>query len=387
MKIAVLGAGLMGKEAARDLVESSEVKQVGLADIDYEKAKEICQGINHPKLKAYQLDASNEHDLAKLMKNYDVVINALFYKFNKIVAKTAIKTGTHSVDLGGHIQQITDEILEWKEEAKKANVTIIPDLGVAPGMINILAGYGASKLTETKSVKLYVGGIPLRPEPPLYYNHVFSLDGLMDHYSDPARIIRNGKQMTVPSLSEIETVYFDKFGPLEAFHTSGGTSTLPKTFPNLDGLEYKTIRYPGHAKNIQLLKDLQLLSNEPIHFGDSKSISPREMLLKVLAPRLSLKEKDQDVVLLRVIVSGKKSDKQATITYEMVTYKDEEKGITAMAKATAGTISVVAQMIGNGTIGKRGVFAPEEIVPGDLYIKEMKKRNVHIVEHFEYGTN
>ncbi|WAA10879.1 saccharopine dehydrogenase family protein [Fervidibacillus albus] len=385
MKIVVLGAGLMGKEVARDLVRSTVVEEVELADVDYDKAKVASSEIHHAKLKIYQLDANNEQQLAQLMNNYDVVVNALFYKFNKIVAKTAIKTGTHSVDLGGHIQQITNQILEWKEEARKAKVTIIPDLGVAPGMINILTGYGASKLQNPDSVKLYVGGIPLRPAPPLEYNHVFSLDGLFDHYTDPSTIIRDGKKTTVPSLSEIETVYFDKFGPLEAFHTSGGTSTLLNTFSNLTTLEYKTIRYPGHAAKFQFLKDLHLLSRNPIHFNRSISISPRDMLLKVMEPLLSL-EDQEDVVLLRVIVSGEHKGKQTTITYEMVTYKEKETGITAMAKATAGTISVVAQMIGSGIIRKRGIFAPEEIVPGDIYIEEMDKRNVHIIEKVEKDT-
>src|SRR5690625_1652902 len=129
-------------------------------------------------------------------------------------------------------------------------------------MINILAGYGASQLDEVKSIKLYVGGIPLQPEPPLEYNHVFSMEGLFDHYTDPSLIIRNGVKQEVPSLSEVETLHFERFGPLEAFHTSGGTSTLSKTYPNLETLEYKTIRYRGHAEKFKLLVDLNLTRKE-----------------------------------------------------------------------------------------------------------------------------
>ena len=135
---------------------------------------------------------------------------------------------------------------------------VIPDLGVAPGMINILTGYGASKLDEVKSIKLYVGGIPVVPEGPLKYNIVFSLDGVFDHYTDTSHVVRNGELHEVPSLSEIEAIHFDQYGELEVFHTSGGMLTLSKSFPNIDTLEYKTIRYPGHAEKFKLLVDLGL---------------------------------------------------------------------------------------------------------------------------------
>lgn len=384
MKIGVLGAGLMGKEAARDLVNSPKITEVGLADIHLEEAEAVCHQLASEKLTAYKVDASDQEQLATYMKKFDVIINALFYSFNDIVAKTAIQVGVHSLDLGGHIGNITDKVLSRKEAAKKAKVTIIPDLGVAPGMINILAGYGASKLDEAKSIKLYVGGIPLQPEPPLEYNHVFSMEGLLDHYTDPALIIRNGTKQKVPSLSEVETLHFERFGPLEAFHTSGGTSTLPLTFPQLETLEYKTIRYPGHAEKFKLLVDLNLTRKDYEVEIDGQKINPRKVLLKALDPIVELGEKD-DVVLLRVVVSGIKKGREKTYHYEMVTTKDRQNNVTAMARATANTISVVAQLIGRGKINKRGVYPPELIVPGDLYIEEMAKRHV-IIKEKQYST-
>src|SRR5690625_1176191 len=219
MKIGVLGSGLMGKEAARDLVASEQVAEVGLADINIEFAQKVSDSLNSTKLTAYAVDASDADDLANFMKKFDVIINALFYSFNEIVAKTAIRVGVSSIDLGGHIGHITDKVLELTDEATETNVTLIPDLGVAPGMINILSGYGASKLDETESIKLYVGGIPVKPEPPLEYNHVFSMEGLFDHYTDPSLIIRNGVKQEIESLTEVERLHFEKFGPLEAFHT------------------------------------------------------------------------------------------------------------------------------------------------------------------------
>lgn len=379
MKIAVLGAGLMGKEAVRDLVKGDKVKEVGVADLHFDQAEAVCRTIGSPKVKAFQLDAGNFQALVQFLRDYDVVINALFYSFNEQVAKAAIQAGTNSVDLGGHIGHMTDKVLALHERAKAANITIIPDLGVAPGMINILSGHGSGKLNKVKSIRLYVGGIPLRPEPPLEYNHVFSMEGVFDHYTDPSLVIRDGQVREIPSLTEVERVYFEKFGPLEAFHTSGGTSTLSKSYPNLETLEYKTIRYPGHCEKFKLLVDLNLTRGDYSVEVGGQRVKPRDVLLKVLQPIVDLNEKD-DVVLLRVVVEGETSKENKKYEYEMVTYKDRTHQVTAMARATANTISVVAQMIGDGTITKKGVYPPEQIVPGENYIREMAKRGVHISE-------
>jgi len=379
MKIGVLGSGLMGKEVVRDLIYSEYVTDIGLADIDFDRVKNVCDQLQSPKLTAYHVNANDYEQLATFMKRFDVIINALFYSFNETVAKTAITVGVHAVDLGGHIGNITNRVLALKDEAKTAGVTIIPDLGVAPGMINILSGHGAIQLDRLKGIKLYVGGIPLRPEPPLEYNHVFSMEGLLDHYTDPSLIIRNGIKQEVPSLSEVEEVHFDNFGPLEAFHTSGGTSTLSQSFPELEALEYKTIRYPGHAEKFKLLVDLNLTRKDYHIEMNGDKVNPRNVLLKVLDPIVDLKDKD-DVVLLRVLVFGEKNNVQVTYQYEMKTFKDLENNVTAMARVTAYTISVVAQMIGRGVICERGVYPPEKIVPGDIYMKEMKNRGVDILK-------
>ncbi len=384
MKVVVLGAGLMGKEAVRDLVKQEAVTTVHLADQDVRKAEDFAEELLSDKLNILVLDARNELQLSEVIALGDVVINALFYTFNETVARLAIEAGVHCVDLGGHIGGATEAVLAMHEAAAAKGVTAIPDLGVAPGMINILAGYGAEKLDTVDSIKLYVGGVPVHPEPPLNYNIVFSLEGVFDHYTDPSRVIRGGKVLELPSLSEIESIEFDGFGTMEAFHTSGGTSTLPESFPNVQTLEYKTIRYPGHAEKFQLLVDLGLLSRESAIQVDGKPLRVRDVMRAHLTPQLLLGEKE-DAVLLRVLVSGEASGMPATYEYNLTVTKDTEMNETAMALATANTISVVAQMIGSGTITKRGVHPPEAIVPGHLYIEEMKKRGVIIEENVLTG--
>lgn len=379
MKVVILGAGLMGTEAARDLVRSDDVDRVYLADLYVRRVEDFAESLMSDKLDILWLDANNDEQLADVMALGDVVINALFYTFNEKVARIAIEKGVHSIDLGGHIGGATDAVLKMHGEAKKKDVTIIPDLGVAPGMINILTGYGASKLEQVETIKIYVGGIPVKPEPPLQYNLVFSLEGVFDHYTDPSYVIRDGKLTEVASLSEIEKIQFDKYGELEAFHTSGGTSTLIDSFSNVETLEYKTIRYKGHAEKFQVLIDLGLLSRDRTVRMNRQSFKVRDMMRAFLTPQLQLGDKS-DAVLLRVIVQGKANEKQTTYEYNLITEKDTTQNITAMARATASTISIVAQMIGTGKITKRGVYPPEKIVPGQLYIEKLGERGVVIQE-------
>ena len=379
MKVVVLGAGLMGKETARDLVKSDDVQKVYLADLHVRQAEEFAKELMSDKLEVVLLDATNDEQLSAVIALGDVVVNALFYTFNEKVAQTAIERGVHSIDLGGHIGGATEAVLGLKEKAVEKGVTIIPDLGVAPGMINILAGYGAGKLDKVQSIKLFVGGIPVKPEPPLNYNVVFSLEGVFDHYNDPSHIIRNGVLKEIPSLSEIESIEFNGFGELEAFHTSGGTSTLTESFSDVETLEYKTIRYKGHAEKFQLLVDLGLLSRDNEVTVEGKTVKVRDVMREHLSPQLQLGKKS-DAVLLRVLVSGEKAGVSITYEYDLVTEKNTTNNITAMARATANTMSIIAQMIGTGEISKHGVYPPEKIVPGEHYIAELKKRGVFIEE-------
>ena len=379
MKVVVLGAGLMGTEVARDLVNSEAVSKVYLADVDLNKAQQFIDHLQSNKIEAIELNAERDEVLREVISHGDVVVNALFYEFNESVAKAAIDVGVHAVDLGGHIGGITEKVLQLHDQAEQAGITIIPDLGVAPGMINILTGYGATKVDKVNSIKLYVGGIPTEPKPPLHYTRVFSLDGVFDHYTEPSKTIQKGELTEVPSMSGIEPIYFDEFGVLEAFYTSGGVSTLYKTFPDVDTLEYKTIRYKGHAEKFKLLADLDFLSRENFVEVDGQEIPVRTVVREALKKKLELGKKI-DAVLLRALISGDKNEEQIKYEYEMVVKKDVENNVTAMARASANTISVVAQMIGDGTILKRGVLPPEKIVPGREFIGEMAKRGVIIKE-------
>jgi lysine 6-dehydrogenase len=219
-----------------------------------------------------------------------------------------------------------------------------------------------------------VGGLPQNPQPPLDYTLVFSVHGLLNEYIEPAVVIRNGRIQEIPSLTEIEQIDFPPIGVLEAFQTSGGTSTLPHTYQNqLQELDYKTIRYKGHCAKMKVLLDVGMCSEESISIGTFR-VSPRDVLSKVL--ERTLPHEDKDMVLMRITAQGERGTK----TFEMIDYFDEPSSMTAMARTTAFPTSIISQMIASGGIDKRGAYPPEIIVPPIPFIEELAKRNITIHE-------
>ncbi len=372
MKVLVLGAGRMGRAITFDLARSKEVEEVILADIDIEKAKnaKISQ-----KVRFEHIDVT-DRGIVELMKKCDSVISAVTYQHNFMLARAAIDAGVSFCDLGGNID-IVEKELELNEKAKKAGITIIPDCGLAPGITNILAFHGAKKFDEINEIHLRVGGIPQNPEPPLGYKILFSVQGLINEYTGKARVIRNGKIMEVDPLTEIEEIEIQPFGKLEAFQTSGGTSTLCNTFKGkVKELDYKTIRYPGHCEKFGVMMDLGLASQEAIEV-DGQMVKPRDILAALMNTKLADKDA-KDVVILRVSISGKKEGKKKKIVYNLIDYFDENNNISAMMRTTAYPASIIAQMLANGRIKERGALPPELCVPADLFLAELKKRGINI---------
>jgi len=365
MKALVLGAGMMGKALAYDL-EKNNFKTV-TADIDSQKAEEVAEFTG---CDAVTLDITDE-SVNALMEECDVAVSAVPYFFNYELAQTAVKAGCHFCDLGGN-NDIVNKELSLHEKAVKNDVLIIPDCGLAPGMTNVIAAVGIKEVNATE-VHIRVGGLPQHPKPPLDYTLVFSVHGLLNEYKEPAVVIRNGNVQKVESLTEIEEINFPPIGVLEAFQTSGGTSTLPQTYQGqLQELDYKTIRYKGHCAKMKTLFDVGMCSEDPIDVGPC-TVKPRDVLSTVLQKVLPHQEKD--MVLLKVTAKGDKEK-----TYEMIDYYDEQLKMTAMARTTGFPTAVIAQMMADNTITQRGALPPERAVPGRKFMEELKKREIIIRE-------
>lgn len=376
MKILVLGAGRMGYGAVYDLIHNSpDVEQVTVADSDLSKAEEIVAKINSSKLSALKLDVSKYEQTVSALHNHDSAISCVNYWYNLELSKIAVETFTNFCDLGGN-NYVVDKQLELDEEAKKSGINIIPDCGLAPGMVSILAMHGAKKFDEIEEIHIRVGGLPQEPKTSLKYQLVFSVEGLINEYIEKARVIHNGRITEVESMTECESLSFEGFPSLEAFQTSGGTSTLPDTFlGKVKELDYKTIRYAGHCDKFKTMIDVGLCSSEEIEV-DGKSVKPRRVFGKLLEKHLPADE--PDYVLIRLEFVGKKDDETKYLKYDIVDKQDEETGLSAMMRTTSFPASIIAQMMAKGEVSERGATPQEKVIDSDKFIKELAWRNILI---------
>jgi len=378
MQVALLGSGMMGKAIAYDLSKNEKIDKVLICDIDMTYAESVADFAASDKVVPTWVDVRNLNGTRQAIDGSKVIISAIHYQFNYELTKLAIEMGANFVDLGGN-HMVVGQQLNLHEQAKSKGVTIIPDTGLAPGMVQIITAHGATKFDKLENVSLRVGGLPQNPEPPLNYSIAFSVEGLINEYIEDAIVIRDGKVQRVESLTEVEDLTFPApFEKLEAFQTSGGTSTLPLTYyGKVDNLDYKTIRYPGHSHLFKTLISLGFCSSETMVVNQSEVI-PRHMTGRILEKKLI--GNDKDVVLVSVNLKGQSAGKSKSLTYRMVDYFDEKTGLTAMMRSTGFSSAIIAQMLVEDKIEKKGVVPQELSVPPDLFVDELPKRNLILEE-------
>lgn len=376
MKVAILGSGMMGRAIAYDLSKYSDFEDIIIADKDRKTLESAKKFLKTQKLNYKVLNAEKSTELKDFFHEIDIAISAIPYTYNYILAKIAIETKTHFLDLGGNNDTVKKERTLF-ESAKKNGVTVIPDCGLAPGLTSVITRDIVEQMDSIKYVKIRVGGLPINPQPPLNYQIVFSPYGLINEYIEDSIILNNQKIVKKKSMSELEKIRFpEPFGEMEAFLTSGGASTLPYTYKDkIMYLDYKTIRYPGHCENFKRLLDLGLANKERINIGDQKII-PREVFVSFLLKILPRNQKD--VVLLKVLSKGIKDTKDIFIEYIMIDYYNEKNNITAMMRTTGYPTSIIAQLIEKDIIKEHGVFGCEEVVACSPFFKELKKRGINI---------
>jgi lysine 6-dehydrogenase len=310
------------------------------------------------------------------MRGHDAVMNALPYYFNYAVAKAAVAAGLHCADLGGNTE-IVQKQKTLHAAAQKKRVSVIPDCGLAPGMVNIIAAEGIRRVGDAQTVKIFVGGLPQNPEPPLNYQIVYSLEGALDYYTTPSWVLRGGRPEQVDALSEIESVEFPTpVGALEAFHTGGGISTMPWSYSGkVQTMEYKTLRYPGHVAIMRPIRELGLLALDAVLVKGTKVV-PRDAFIATVSPQLT-KANGRDLVALRVEVTGRSGRR---VAWQLLDYYDEATGISAMMRTTGFSLAITGLMQADGRITAMGVHTPDEAVPFRAYVDELKKRGVEIRE-------
>jgi lysine 6-dehydrogenase len=325
---------------------------------------------------AGRLDLGDRAALRAEMRRADVALSAAHYRFNDMLTAQAARTRTHLVDLGGNNDVVTRQLARSRAVAR-AGVTVVPDTGLAPGMTNILALWAIAGMDRVDCVRIRVGGVPLRPRPPLNYQLVFATEGLINEYVEDALVIRKGRVRSVPSLTDVETLRFGPpFGTMEAFNTSGGASTLIRTLRGrVHDLDYKTIRYPGHCARMHALKSLGMMDSRTLRVGEVR-VSPRAVTGALLEKRLP--SDGPDAVLVRVTATGLRRRRRRRVRVSLVDRFDRVTGLSAMMRTTAFPSACIAWMLGRGIIARPGVHEQERVVDPARFVREMRRAGLAI---------
>jgi len=380
MRITVFGAGQMGVAAAYDLLQDSDITSVVLADNDLQRLGNAKVFLKNPNLETIVADASSRSLALPAIQFSDVVLSCAPYKYNYELANAAIQAKVSFVDLGGNNDIVAKE-LELNGRAKEAGVIIIPDCGLAPGLVSILTRAFVDELDEVKEVHLRVGGLPQNPRGPLAYALTFSISGLINEYIEPVVVLRDGVKTIVDPLEDEEHLSIKGYHQLEAFNTSGGISTLPDTFEGkISELDYKTIRYLGHVRRIKTLFELGLFDSEKME-GLGAYNNPRQFMEDWLVR--TLPKNKEDIILLKAWAVGMKNGRKTTITYEMEDDDDKETGLTAMMRTTSFTAATIVQLIAKGEITSKGAIPQELCVPPQRVIDELAKKGIKIEKFIE----
>ena len=351
MKTVVLGAGRVGSAMAIDLAKDKSF-DVRVADRDTNQLARLEQ---EHGIRGERVDFSLPSTVARAIQDVDLVISAVpgFLGFRTLEA--IIEAGKNVVD----IAFFPEDPFELDELAKRAGVTAIVDCGVAPGMSNLLVGHVSSLLDTTASVAIYVGGLPENREGLFEYRAVFSPIDVIEEYIRPSRIVQDGEIVVREALSEVEILHFPEAGDLEAFNTDG-LRTLAHTIDAPNMIE-KTLRYPGHATKMQLLRDMGLFSVEPIELQDGTSVIPLDLTTELLFPLWELKEGERDLTVMRIQVSGTKDGASVRYTYDLLDRFDTVSGTTSMARTTGYAATMGARMLAEGLFDEAGIHPPEFI--------------------------
>lgn len=373
---AIIGSGMQGTAAAYDLAEFGEADEIRLFDRDVNVARQAAERVNRlcgrEVARAGALDATDVSAVATALSGVTACLSGAPYFLNEGLARAAVGVGVHFSDLGGNTE-VVRRTLALDTEAKAKKVSVIPDCGVAPGMANSIAVYGMAQLDVPRHVRTYTGGLPQNRNLPLGYRLLFAPDGLTNEYFGKAIVLREGKVLEIDTFSELEDVDFGgELGVLQAFSTSGGTSTCPYTFQDrLESFQYKTLRYPGHYEVMKLWKEFGFIEIEPISVK-GQSVVPRDVFHALIQKAWHYPD-EPDVLVQRVEVTGDKDGAPHRFRIQLVDHQDPKTGFTAMERTTAYSAAIVMHMQSRGEtpIGAHGV---EIGVPAEPFVTALKLR-------------
>ena len=353
MKILVVGCGKVGSEIARDLAGSREVDSLIAMDASSHNLK-LLRKRTPRKLQTVKLSMSQKTQFHDLLEKVDLVCGALPGRLGFDLMAETVKAGKDTVD----ISYTPRDAFLLHRKATEVGCRVVPQCGVAPGFTNMCVGDASRKLDKMTSVAIFVGGLPEKPEPPLNYRIVFSLEDVVNEYSRPVQVIEEGKRKKVEALSGGGLTSFPGVGKLEYFLTDG-LGSLPRSYPRTREMHEFTLRYPGHADMMQTLRVLGFFERKPVRVG-GVGVEPRQLSIELLRGAMS-KGSPEDFLALRVDVKGMLGGKRIRLRYQLLDHYDRKSGVSAMARTTAYPCTSVALLMGRGEINETGIITPEKI--------------------------
>lgn len=347
--IIVLGAGRIGKTIALDLSTHHSVCAIDIDSAALKSLKQLKKNIT-----TQRLDIHKQKNLSRLLKPAELVVNAVpgFMGFQTL--EKIIRSKKNAVDIAFS----PENTLELDTLAKKNHVVVIVDMGVAPGMSNLILGHHDQEI-EVKSFTCMVGGLPMYPKPPFNYKAPFSPIDVIEEYTREVRLVENSKLASKPALSDLESVKFDNIGTLEAFNTDG-LRTLLLTLPHIPNMKEKTLRYPGHAQLINALKAIGYFSPSPIS-KRNKSCRPLDMTVSLLTKHWQLEEHEREFTVMRIIITGIKNQRPIQLHYDLYDEYDVTSHTTSMARTTGYACTAAASLLLDNHFNLEGVHPPEII--------------------------
>jgi len=369
MEIAVLGAGMVGRAIALDLSSSFSITSFDVSEENLEVLKK-----RDPAIQIRQADLGQYDRYPEWLAPFDVVVTAVpgFMGFDTL--KSVIGCGKNVAD----ISFFPEDVLQLDKLAKEKNVTAITDIGVAPGMSNLILGFYNQEMTIT-NFECYVGGLPKLRKKPFEYKAPFSPIDIIEEYTRPARLKENGEIVTREALSEREYIEFGKVGKLEAFNTDGLRSLL-FTMPHIPNMKEKTLRYPGHVELIIALKEAGFFSKNEIEMNGTM-ISPLKFSSKILFNDWKLGEEEEELTVMKIVIEGQKDESSKKIVFDLLDRYDAKTKTSSMGRTTGYACAAAAHLIAKKLFIKKGVFPPELVGSNkecfDFVLNYLEERGIH----------
>ena len=348
MKVVVLGAGRVGNAIARDLAENNGW-QVGVADLSREALDRLA-GV--AGVSVVEADLSSPEIVGRIVEGYDLVVGAVPGPMGYATLETVIRTGVNVVD----ISFFEEDPSGLDRLAKDNGVVAIMDCGVAPGSSNLILGHCEATFDNVDSFSCWVGGLPTVRHWPYEYRSVFSPIDVIAEYTRPARLVVNGRVVTRPALSEVEILDFDGVGTLEAFNTDGLRTLL--TTSAVPTMKEKTMRYPGHAEMMRMLRDTGFF-DERIMTVNGGSVRPIDLTARLLAEAWQPEVGEEDLTVMRVEVEGVAGGQAVRHVWDLLDRFDPVSGVSSMARTTGYTCTAGVRVLAEGLFDTPGLVPPE----------------------------